>query len=75
MRVRSMLFDRLHGKPREKACRFGALIGLVGCRIGMKSGRSATDVGRAATTAVVVGIIGVILVDAIFAVCANALDI
>ncbi len=58
-----------------KSLCFGALIGLVGCRIGLKAGRSATDVGRAATTAVVVGIIGVILVDAIFAVCANALDI
>lgn len=58
-----------------KSLLFGALIAFAGCRIGMKAGRSATDVGRAATTAVVVGIVGVIVIDAICAVCANALDI
>jgi len=58
-----------------KSFAFGALIAIAGCRIGLKAGRSATDVGHAATSAVVVGIIGVIMLDAIFAVCANALDI
>jgi phospholipid/cholesterol/gamma-HCH transport system permease protein len=58
-----------------KSIAFGALIALAGCRIGLKAGRSATDVGHAATRAVVVGIIGVIMLDAVFAVCANALDI
>jgi phospholipid/cholesterol/gamma-HCH transport system permease protein len=58
-----------------KSVAFGALIAIAGCRIGLKAGRSATDVGHAATRAVVVGIVGVIVVDAIFAVCANALDI
>ncbi len=58
-----------------KSLLFGALIAFVGCRIGMQAGRSATDVGHAATKAVVVGIIGVIMLDALGAVCANALDI
>jgi phospholipid/cholesterol/gamma-HCH transport system permease protein len=58
-----------------KSVVFGALIAIAGCRIGLKAGRSATDVGHAATHAVVVGIVGVIMVDAVFAVCANALDI
>jgi phospholipid/cholesterol/gamma-HCH transport system permease protein len=58
-----------------KSVTFGALIAIAGCRIGLKAGRSATDVGHAATHAVVVGIVGVIMVDAVFAVCANALDI
>jgi phospholipid/cholesterol/gamma-HCH transport system permease protein len=57
-----------------KSFAFGALIAIAGCRIGLKAGRSATDVGHAATSAVVVGIVGVIMLDAVFAVCANALD-
>jgi phospholipid/cholesterol/gamma-HCH transport system permease protein len=58
-----------------KSMAFGALIAVAGCRIGLKAGRSATDVGHAATSAVVVSIIGIIMLDAVFAVCANALDI
>lgn len=57
-----------------KSITFGALIGIVGCRIGLKAGRSTTDVGNAATSAVVVSIVGIIALDAVFAVCANALD-
>jgi phospholipid/cholesterol/gamma-HCH transport system permease protein len=58
-----------------KSIAFGALIALASCRIGLKAGRSATDVGHAATRAVVVSIIGIIMLDATFAVCANALNI
>jgi phospholipid/cholesterol/gamma-HCH transport system permease protein len=58
-----------------KSLFFGVLIAIAGCRIGLKAGRSSTDVGQAATQAVVVGIVGVIMLDAVFAVCANALDI
>lgn len=58
-----------------KSVSFGALVALAGCRIGLKAGRSAADVGRAATQAVVVGIIGIIALDAVFAVCADALGI
>jgi phospholipid/cholesterol/gamma-HCH transport system permease protein len=57
-----------------KSIAFGALIAIVGCRSGLKAGRSAADVGKAATTSVVIGIVGVIALDAAFAVCANALD-
>ena len=56
-----------------KSVTFGVLIAITGCRIGLRAGRSAADVGRAATSAVVAGIVGVIALDAIFAVCANAL--
>jgi phospholipid/cholesterol/gamma-HCH transport system permease protein len=56
-----------------KSVTFGALIAIVGCRTGLRAGRSAADVGRAATTAVVIGIVGLIALDAVFAVCANAL--
>jgi phospholipid/cholesterol/gamma-HCH transport system permease protein len=58
-----------------KSIAFGGLIALAGCRIGLKAGRSATAVGNAATRAVVVSIIGIIMIDAVFAVCANALNI
>lgn len=58
-----------------KSIVFAIMIGLVSCRIGLKAGRSAADVGTAATSAVVVGIVGVITLDAIFAVIANALGI
>jgi phospholipid/cholesterol/gamma-HCH transport system permease protein len=59
----------------SKSLAFGALIALAGCRIGLKAGRSASDVGHAATSAVVAGIVGVIALDALFAVCADALGL
>jgi phospholipid/cholesterol/gamma-HCH transport system permease protein len=58
-----------------KSVVFGAVIAFTGCRIGLRSGRSAADVGRAATAAVVVGIVCVIALDALFAVCADRLGI
>ena len=58
-----------------KSVTFGTLVALAGCHIGMRAGRSAAEVGQAATRAVVAGIIGVIAVDGIFAACTNALDI
>ena len=58
-----------------KSISFGALIAWAGCHIGLRAGRSAADVGRAATAAVVAGIIGVIALDAVFAACTNALGI
>jgi phospholipid/cholesterol/gamma-HCH transport system permease protein len=58
-----------------KSVVFGALVALAGCHIGLSAGRSAADVGRAATQAVVAGIVGVIALDAVFAVCTNALGI
>jgi phospholipid/cholesterol/gamma-HCH transport system permease protein len=58
-----------------KSICFGAFIALASCQIGLRAGRSATDVGDAATRAVVTGIVGVICLDAIFAACANVLGI
>jgi len=57
-----------------KSITFGILIAIAGCRYGLTAGRSAADVGSAATRAVVVGIVGTIVLDAVFAVCANMLD-
>ena len=58
-----------------KSVVFGAMVALTGCHIGLQAGRSAADVGQAATSAVVAGIIGVIALDAVFAVCTNALGV
>jgi len=58
-----------------KSICFGAFIALAGCRMGLSAGRSAAEVGRAATGAVVIGIVGIIALDAVFAVCANVLGI
>lgn len=56
-----------------KSVAFGGVIAIIGCRIGLSAGRSASDVGQAATRAVVAGIVAVIALDAVCAVCANAL--
>ncbi len=58
-----------------KSIAFAVLIGITSCRTGLKAGRSAADVGLAATSAVVIGIVGVIAMDAIFAVIADTLNI
>jgi phospholipid/cholesterol/gamma-HCH transport system permease protein len=58
-----------------KSVTFGGWIALASCKIGLKAGRSASDVGHAATTAAVSGIVGAIALDALFDVCANALGI
>jgi phospholipid/cholesterol/gamma-HCH transport system permease protein len=63
------------GLGLAKSVAFGALIAIAGCRVGLRAGRSAADVGRAATTAVVASVVGVIALDAVFALCANALRI
>jgi phospholipid/cholesterol/gamma-HCH transport system permease protein len=55
-----------------KSIAFGSWIAMAGCRIGLRAGRSATDVGHAATAAAMTGIVGVIALDALFDVCANA---
>ena len=54
---------------------FGALIGLVACYFGLNAQRNAAGVGVATTSAVVTSIVGIIVLDAIFAVCANAIGI
>ncbi len=56
-----------------KAATFGLIIGLSGCLRGLRSDRSAAGVGRAATSAVVTGILLIIVTDALYAVIFNAL--
>lgn len=51
-----------------KAATYGLLIGMAGCFIGLRAGRSAAGVGRAATSAVVMGIVLVIVACGIYAV-------
>ena len=58
-----------------KSAVFGVLVALVGCLRGMQSGRSAAAVGLAATSAVVTSIVLIILIDGIFAVILNVLDL
>jgi phospholipid/cholesterol/gamma-HCH transport system permease protein len=58
-----------------KSIAFGALLAIAGCHIGLNAGRSAADVGQAATEAVVAGIVGIIVVDAVFAICLHTLGI
>jgi phospholipid/cholesterol/gamma-HCH transport system permease protein len=54
---------------------FGALVAIAGCLRGMLCGRSSSAVGDAATSAVVTGIVLIIVADGIFAVIFNVLGI
>jgi phospholipid/cholesterol/gamma-HCH transport system permease protein len=58
-----------------KSAIFGVLVAVSGCMRGIQSGRSASAVGLAATSAVVTGIVFIIVTDGIFAVLTNALGI
>jgi phospholipid/cholesterol/gamma-HCH transport system permease protein len=56
-----------------KAATFGVIVGMSGCFHGLKAEPNAAGVGRAATSAVVTGILLVIVADALFSVIFNAL--
>lgn len=79
----SAFFDRLQNAVPvyqfviglAKSVVFGVLIALVSCYIGLHAGRNAAEVGRAATRTVVVCIVGIISIDAVAALCTNALGI
>ncbi len=58
-----------------KAAVFGVLIAVAGCLKGIQCGRSASAVGAAATSAEVMAIILIIVVDGLFAVLTNMLGI
>jgi len=49
-----------------KSLTFGAVIGVVGCALGLRVQGGSEGVGRATTSAVVVGIFMIILIDAAF---------
>ncbi len=51
-----------------KSVVFGVLVAVAGCLRGLQSERSAAGVGRSATSAVVTGILLIIVADAVFAV-------
>jgi len=59
----------------SKSFVFGVLIALVGCYCGLYAERNAAGVGVATTNSVVASIVGIIVLDAVFAVCANALGV
>jgi len=54
---------------------FGVLVALSGCLRGIQCGRSASAVGLAATSAVVTGIVSIVVATAIITVCCNVLGI
>ncbi|MEN9840569.1 MAG: hypothetical protein RL376_369 [Verrucomicrobiota bacterium] len=58
-----------------KASVFGLLVGLSGCHRGLLAERSAAGVGRAATSAVVMALVLIILADAFFAIAFNIFGI
>jgi phospholipid/cholesterol/gamma-HCH transport system permease protein len=55
-----------------KSIAFAVLIGTLSCRMGLKAARTARAVGGAATGAVVANIVGIIALDAMFAVIMDA---
>ena len=58
-----------------KAAVFGLLVGLAGCLRGIRSGRDAASVGASTTSAVVSGIVVVIVADFLINVVAHVLGI
>ena len=58
-----------------KCLPFGLAVGLAGCLRGMKCERSADGVGNATASAVVTGILLIVVADALFAVIYNVLGI
>lgn len=58
-----------------KSVAFGIIIAVSGCYKGLRSGRSASAVGLAATSAVVSAIVAIIAVDGLFAVMCDVLGI
>jgi phospholipid/cholesterol/gamma-HCH transport system permease protein len=54
---------------------FGVLVALAGCLRGIQCGRSSADVGHAATSAVVTGIVSIVVATAIITVACNVLGI
>jgi phospholipid/cholesterol/gamma-HCH transport system permease protein len=58
-----------------KSMVFGVIIAIAGCMQGMHAGRNAAAVGQAATSAVVLSIVWIVVADGVFAVLCNALGI
>ena len=58
-----------------KACAYGVIVAVSGCLRGMQSGRSAAAVGEAATSAVVTGIVFIVVCSATLTVIYQILGI
>jgi phospholipid/cholesterol/gamma-HCH transport system permease protein len=58
-----------------KGVAFGVVIALTGCYYGIRCGRSAAAVGEATTKAVVMGIVVVVVVDAVFTIVLHFLHL
>lgn len=58
-----------------KCSLFGVLIALAGCMRGVQCGRTASAVGDAATSAVVTGIVMIVVADSVVTLICNRLDI
>jgi phospholipid/cholesterol/gamma-HCH transport system permease protein len=54
---------------------FGVLVAFSGCMRGMQCGRSAAAVGEATTSAVVTGIVSIVVAMAVITVVCNVLNI
>jgi phospholipid/cholesterol/gamma-HCH transport system permease protein len=54
---------------------FGVLVALTGCMRGIRCGRSASAVGEATTSAVVTGIVGIVVATALITIAAYVLGI
>jgi phospholipid/cholesterol/gamma-HCH transport system permease protein len=58
-----------------KGAAFGLVVALTGCFYGLRCGRSAAAVGDATTRSVVMGIVLVVIVDAVFTVALHVLGL
>lgn len=58
-----------------KSFAFGLLVAVSGCLCGMYSGRNASAVGDATTSAVVTGIVLIVVADAMFSIVASILNV
>jgi phospholipid/cholesterol/gamma-HCH transport system permease protein len=58
-----------------KSAVFGLIVAMCGCMQGIRCGRSASAVGEAATSAVVIAIVYIVVADGLFAVLTNVLAI
>jgi phospholipid/cholesterol/gamma-HCH transport system permease protein len=58
-----------------KSIAYGVVVALTGCYYGIRCGRSAAAVGEATTKAVVMGIVLVVVVDAVFTVLLYVLNL
>jgi phospholipid/cholesterol/gamma-HCH transport system permease protein len=59
----------------SKSLVFGVIIAICGCMQGIHAGKNAAAVGQAATSAVVLSIVWIVVADGVFAVLCNVLGI